>query len=260
MTMAGCVCPHPPLLIPEIGGAERDRVQATVDGLERLADELGEIDCAVVISPHTRGRWDAFTVKSPPRLYGDFSMFGCRRAGLEIANDTEFVDSLVELALAEGVALDPSDDDELDHGVLVPLSFLAARRLVSLSIVDRHADHVAIGALARRCADQLGRAVTFVASGDLSHRLTPTAPAGYDERGAEFDRQVVDHLATGDFAALAELAPDLLRRAGECGLRSFIALGAFLGDDAQANPHVLSYEGPFGVGYAVAAYGTPERP
>jgi hypothetical protein len=37
-------------------------------------------------------------------------------------------------------------------------------------------------------------------------------------------------------------------------LRSFITLGAFLGSDA-APARVLSYEGPFGVGYAVATFG-----
>jgi hypothetical protein len=46
-----------------------------------------------------------------------------------------------------------------------------------------------------------------------------------------------------------------VRAAGECGLRSLYALGGFLGDEASAKPKLLSYEGPFGVGYAVASYG-----
>ncbi len=49
----------------------------------------------------------------------------------------------------------------------------------------------------------------------------------------------------------------LLEGAAECGLRSFMTLGGFLGDDAQVNPEILSYEGPFGVGYMVARFGAP---
>ena len=94
----------------------------------------------------------------------------------------------------------------------------------------------------------------FVASGDLSHRLQPGAPAGYDPRGAEFDAQVVELLARATSTVSSRLDPDLVRRAGECGLRSFIALGAFLGGET-APARVLSYEGPFGVGYLVAAFG-----
>jgi MEMO1 family protein len=258
--MRGCVCPHPPLLIAEIGGAHRDRVAATLAGMQRLSVEVGEPDCTVVISPHTAGSWSAFTVKTAPRLSGDFGQFGVSRVGLSLDNDLEFSQRLIELASDMPLALEPSADADLDHGVLVPLSFLSTRRLVSLSVAERHDAHVALGELVRRCADDLGRDVLFVASGDLSHRLIPSAPAGFDERAAEFDHQVVAHLERGDFAGLTSLAPDLVRRAGECGLRSILALGAFLGDDALVSPRVLSYEGPFGVGYAVAAYGAPVTP
>ncbi len=95
----------------------------------------------------------------------------------------------------------------------------------------------------------------FVASGDLSHRLTRTAPAGYDPRGKDFDETVVELMRIGDFAALTALDRDLVHGAGECGLRSLVALGGFLGDEATSDPEVYSYEGPFGVGYLVARFG-----
>jgi MEMO1 family protein len=45
--------------------------------------------------------------------------------------------------------------------------------------------------------------------------------------------------------------PDLKERAGECGFRSIvIALGSV--DQSPRDHQVLSYEGPFGVGYMVA--------
>jgi AmmeMemoRadiSam system protein B len=253
--MQGCVCPHPPLLIPAIGGDNRRRVQATVDAMERLASEVAGADLVIVISPHTPGFSNAVAVRSPATLWGDFAAFRCPEVGVEIDNDVEFVDRLLDrAAVLDDLDVEPLDDDQLDHGVLVPLFFLNALRLVNLSVARDYDLHKALGRLLRETADELRRDVLFVASGDLSHRLQPGAPAGFDPRGAEFDAQVVDCFARGDLDGLTRLDPDLVRGAGECGLRSFIALWAFLGADASP-ARVLSYEGPFGVGYAVAAFG-----
>jgi aromatic ring-opening dioxygenase LigB subunit len=257
--MQGCICPHPPLLIPEIGGDALAAVSATVRGMEALAADVGEPETVVIVSPHSPGYADAHVVKVAPRLRGDFGSFGCPQTSFAFDNDAALVDLL--LALAGGdrdVAIVPGDDDLLDHGVLVPLSFLDPRRVVSLSIVNAYGGHRGLGQLVRRCAEELGRDVLFVASGDLSHRLIPAAPAGYDPRGTTFDELLVRAAEAGDFAALSNLDRGIVSGAGECGLRSFIALGGFLGDDARVEPRVYSYEGPFGVGYLVARFGRPE--
>lgn len=90
-----------------------------------------------------------------------------------------------------------------------------------------------------------------MASGDLSHRLTREAPAGYHPRGQEFDDLLVALLKNKDIEGIMELNSDLIECAGECGLRPFIiALGIF--DGYEIDIDVLSYEGPFGVGYLVA--------
>jgi len=149
----------------------------------------------------------------------------------------------------------PDDGDVLDWGVLVPLSFLKVRQIVSLSIVNAYPPHRSLGQLVRRCAEELGRDTLFLASGDLSHALTHGAPAPYDPRGKLFDDEVIGLLEVGDFAALGRMDPILLDGAAECGLRSIIALGGFLGADASVAPEVISYEGPFGVGYLVARFG-----
>ena len=256
--MRGCICPHPPLIIPEIGRESRAQVSATIRAMQRLAEAVGEAETVVIVSPHTTGYADAHVVKTAPRLGGDFGAFRCPQVSLSFENDLPLVELLLALAGDERrLALVPGEDDVLDHGVLVPMSFLSTRRLVSLSIVSSYSDHRALGQLVRRCAAELDREVVFVASGDLSHRLSPSAPAGYDPRGRMFDERLVELLTAGDFAGLSELDQTIVSGAGECGLRSFIALGGFLGDDAAVSPNVYSYEGPFGVGYLVASYGIP---
>jgi len=252
--MQGCACPHPPLLIPEVGRNDLGEVQATVDGMRRLAEAVGERETTVIISPHTPVYRSTFTVRSAPRLHGDLGRFGAPGARQSYDNDLEFVDTLVETAFLEGVELERVDEPGLDHGILVPMHFLRTRRLVSLSIVAEYEPHRALGTAVRRAAEAAGQDVFFVASADLSHRLLPGAPAGYDERGQAFDHRVVELLSEGDFEGLTAIDPATIERAGECGLRSLIALGGFLGDEAAANPQVFSYEGPFGVGYLVAGF------
>jgi aromatic ring-opening dioxygenase LigB subunit len=126
---------------------------------------------------------------------------------------------------------------------------------VSLSVVGPCAEHRTLGQLVRRCAEELGRDTLFLASGDLSHALIHGAPAPYDPRGKLFDDEVVSLLGVGDFPALMRIEPVLLDGAAECGLRSLVALGGFLGDDATVDPEIYSYEGPYGVGYLVARFG-----
>lgn len=255
MDVLGCVCPHPPLLVPEIGRVDRQRVQATVDAMETLGAEIGAPDLVVIISPHTPGTSGSFLVKTPLRLAGDLGKFGCPQVRLEYDNDVAFVDRLLELAREEGVALEPVDDAHLDHGILVPMGFIDSPRLVSLSVVGAYAAHSRLGALVRQCAEERPGRVVFVASGDLSHRLTIDGPYRFDPRGPVFDERVVELLRTGDFDGLLAIDPDVVQGAGECGLRSLMALGAFLGDDSTRDPRLFSYEGPFGVGYLVAGFG-----
>lgn len=92
----------------------------------------------------------------------------------------------------------------------------------------------------------------FIASGDLSHCLKEEGPYGFHSDGPKFDRAVQEYLAQkniDDFLKLDEKFP----QAGECGLRSFsFLLGVLEASGINWQPEVLSYEGPFGVGYLAA--------
>src|SRR5450756_2647797 len=134
--MQGCICPHPPLLIPEVGGASLRQVSATVAAMRRLAAQVGEPETLVVISPHSDGYGDAHVVRTAPRLSGDLGRFRCPEVAFTYDNDVPFAELLLALAGDyRRLQMVPDDGDQLDWGVLVPLSFLKARQIVSLSIV-----------------------------------------------------------------------------------------------------------------------------
>src|SRR5207248_7453031 len=103
----------------------------------------------------------------------------------------------------------------------------------------------------RQAIATVKRPVAFIASGDLSHRLKPGAPAGFNPEAHLFDEEVVDAIRNSQTNRIVNIDQKLRQLAGECGYRSMlVALGATEGITSACE--VLSYEAPFGVGYLVA--------
>ena len=265
MALAGCfVVPHPPVIVPEVGGRHLRAVAATVEAMQRLGEEARALDPDVIVllSPHAPLQADRMGVGLAARYRGSLRNFGAPQVELALDGDVELAQTILEDALACGVPVGPLDGFaelmELDHGTLVPLSFIVRGLdrpvklvLLSFSFLDMKT-HLAFGGAIASAIDAAPSRVLYVASGDLSHRLTPEAPAGYNPLGQEFDERVVAAFSEGTAEAMLRVPPGLLRAAGECGYRSLVVmLGVLSG--RQYSTRVLSYEGPFGVGYLVGA-------
>ncbi|MBI4101691.1 MAG: hypothetical protein HY443_01865 [Candidatus Nealsonbacteria bacterium] len=96
--------------------------------------------------------------------------------------------------------------------------------------------------------------IALIASGDTSHRLAEEGPYGFHPDGPGFDEALIDALNKKDNEKLVEL-DEVYPEAAECGLRSFcFLLGILEASGQEWNPEILSYEGPFGVGYLVANF------
>jgi aromatic ring-opening dioxygenase LigB subunit len=117
--------------------------------------------------------------------------------------------------------------------------------------------HREVGKAVARIAEELKRRVVFIASGDLSHVLKKDGPYGYRPEGPVFDAEIARIFREGDLEALFHFDPAILEEAAECGLRSFQMMAGVL-DGAPYESELYSYEGTFGVGYAVASV-TPKR-
>ena len=260
------LAPHAPIIVPEVGGRDATAVQRTQEALDALAGIFREADpdTLVLVSSHAPSFRDAVALRNRERLSGTLADFRAPQVGSVVQVDRELVAGIGREAEEEGfplVLLDEAGErgyrlaPDLDYGTLVPLYFLERagfrKPIVSAGIGFLPlADLFRFGRLVHRAATVLGRRVAFLASGDLSHRLTPQAPAGYAPEGREFDRLAVEALRRADRRAFLEMPAALAERAGEDALRSITMLFGAL--DGPARGEVLSYEGPFGVGYAVA--------
>lgn len=260
------IAPHPPLLIPEVGGRRIERVARSQHAMREFSRRLVDANpqTVVVISPHSPIEPGVFTARSTAALSGDFGEFSASVVSLTFPNDLDMVAAIKRAASLEGVELRSlSRDCKLDHGVLVPLYYLheAGWRgpIVSLGFtLQSNEKHLAFGRAIAGAANAINRPIALVASGDLSHRLVIDGPYEFEPTAHLFDEQIVDAIARGDASGVIDVDPDLRNRAGECGYRSIvIALGAL--DQNPREHQVLSYEGPFGVGYMVAVLADGNR-
>ena len=253
------IAPHPPLLVPEVGGHRVERVSDSQSALREFSRRLIEArpETVVVISPHSPLDPSAFTARATAELRGDFRDFYAPQVSLTFKNDLEMIDAIKRAATREGVELrELSGDHPLDHGAMVPLYYLREAGwsgpvvVIGFTMLENE-KHLAFGRAIREAARAINRPVALVASGDLSHRLIVGGPYEFEPTAHLFDEQIVNSIASGDAQGVTGIDPDLRDRAGECGYRSIvIALGSV--EENLRDHQVLSYEGPFGVGYMVA--------
>ena len=258
----GCIVPHPPIIIPDIGKGRESEISSTIRSMDKLADRLAQTrpEVIIVISPHGTAYYDAMGVVTTKSLRGDLRSWGANNLNFRFNVAPDFTETLQEEAHKANIPIKPIGERgyNLDHGVLVPFYFLN-RKVHNVPLVPLTfcwlplATHYDFGKLIANVAGQRNKRVAIVASGDLSHRLIPEAPAGYDPQGQVFDKKIQDAVAAFDTDSILNMDPELIERAGECGLRSItILMGALEGFNVK--PEVLSYEGPFGVGYMVASF------
>ena len=253
------IAPHPPLLVPEVGGNRIEQVADSQRALREFSRRLIDTnpEAVVVISPHSPLDPRAFTARAGEVLRGDFRDFNAAGVRLTFANDLELLGAIKRAAASETVELrELAHDHPLDHGAMVPLYYLheagwAGPVVVIGFTLQPNDKHLAFGRAIEQAARSINRRVALVASGDLSHRLIVGGPYEYEPTAHLFDEQVVESIAAGEPDGIINIDPDLRNRAGECGYRSIvIALGSV--GERPRDYQVLSYEGPFGVGYMVA--------
>jgi AmmeMemoRadiSam system protein B len=252
----GAIMPHPPILVPEIGRGRISEAGKSVRALEEIALRIkkADFDTLVVITPHGEVGQASVPVYTGHIFEGSFAMFGMGKPvftfkgdpdlGLAVIKDCEFATSCPETLL--------------DHGALVPLYFPHAAGVkkpilpVAIAFMPL-AKLFEFGKSLARTVARLNRKVAIIASADMSHRLTPDAPAGYSPRGKEFDEKLVQLVKDYDVKGILGFNPALAEEAGQDALWSIaILLGALEG--TKVKHEVLSYEGPFGVGYMVASF------
>lgn len=255
------ITPHPPVLIPDIGKKNLKQIAKTEEAMKKLEQEFyaTKPESVVIISPHGKILDDAFNINLSVDYTANFKDFGDFGVELKFKSDYR---SIQEIRAADeshtAVPIVLTSVPEIDHGFSVPLYYLTQHLKdipiipITYSAMD-YKQHFAFGQFLYRQLAKINKRFAVIASGDLSHKLTKDAPGGYSAKGKEFDKKIVELLKKKDFDGILKLSPGLIKAAGECGLRSIIILAGIL-ESLNVVPEVLSYEGPFGVGYTVCNF------
>jgi len=265
MLTTAILTPHPPVIIPAIGGANIQKYAKTVSALMQLSQDLKEQqpDTIVVLTPHGEAAVDRFSIRVPKAVdfTAGFADFGTAASERSYPRDRVFTAQLIEAALSMGIALEPSEQAELDYGTSVPLHYLASglptTELVSIGIsLASPAAHFQLGQLIRDLANKSDKKIALIASAELSHRTSKSSPHGFHPRAADWDRQVLDLLEQGKAASLLVLDPFEVDAVGGQQYRGLAALlGAVENESFQSK--ILSYEAPSGIGCCVASFTRP---
>ena len=134
MTLVGCFAtPHPPIIIPEVGGASLAEAEATVRGMEEVGERAARLapDTIVLMSPHSPLAGSQMGVSLAASYHGSLAHFRAPQVRLQMESDDGLAEALMRGAEAHGVPVvataSPGEILELDHGAMVPLVFLTGR-------------------------------------------------------------------------------------------------------------------------------------
>jgi len=228
---AVAVCPHPPLLVPEVAGGAAWELEnlrsACTEAIGQLLAAGPRLVC--VVGAGTAERWYAAGASGSLRSYG--------------------------------VPLDVSLGSTAEEMPTLPLSLTVGAWLLRRAgwagdrcalAIPGTASHRDLSRLSERLG-QLAPVVGLLVMGDGSARRTERAPGYVDPRAASFDATVAVALAEADTAALAALDPALGAELLAAGTAPWRLLGHAAAGGAW-DAALLSDSAPYGVGYVVATW------
>ncbi len=273
--LSAYIMPHPPLARPKVGKGDEKQIQKTLDAYKKAAEHIKgkKPETIIIISPHNTMYRDAVYISGGDSYNDDMSVFGASDDRIEQPYDTELTEEIIALAKENDIPVISNSGERgffgyrtgansygerPDHGSAVPLLFVneaySDYKVVRLSPgFLSNETLLKTGYIITRAAENLGRRVSLIASGDLSHKLMKKGPYGFAKEGPVFDKEVTEAMAAADLKAFCGFDEKFADEAAQCGLSSFVMLAGAL-KDFDVSSDLLSYEGPFGVGYAVCIF------
>ena len=260
--LAAFMVPHPPLIVPDVGRGNEEKVRKTIDSYEAVGKKIAELkpDTIIITSPHATMYADYFHISPGENAKGDFGDFGASKVKFDEEYDYELVDLIADLAFEDDfpAGFEGEKKKALDHGTMVPLYFIrkyyTGGKIVRIGLSGLPlTDHYQLGMYIREAVEELGRRAVFVASGDLSHKLQDYGPYGFAPEGPVYDERIMDTAGRAAFGEMREFDEEFCDKAAECGHRSFVIMsGAF--DGLAVETEVLSHEDVTGVGYGIIMF------
>ena len=248
------IVPHSPFLIPSIGKENTEQIKDTISSYKKLEEDLysSKAETIIVISPHGTIQPNYFTLNLSPEFTTNLEDFGDMVTKIKFNCDIGFAHRIRE-RMETRAPLQLISEPNLDYGSGVPL-ILLTEHLPNIKIIPIYYSgldleaHLKFGQLLKREIMINKERVAVVASGDLSHKLSKDAPAGFSPKAKKFDKKIIEYLTKHKTSEILQFKNSQLAEVSECGLKSIVMLLGIM-SEIKYEPKLLSYEAPFGVGY-----------
>ncbi|GAA1586627.1 class III extradiol dioxygenase subunit B-like domain-containing protein [Kribbella hippodromi] len=223
--VAAAVCPHPPLIVPEVASGAAPELDDLRAACLAAIDALATASSILVVGSGSNGAYDA-------TAGGSFGAYGA--PGVRVGSGP----AVLPLSLAVGAWL-----LEQSKAARLPRTYRA------VPIDAAPADCIALGQEIAAGNERVG----LLVMGDGSARRSEHSPVHLHPRAELFDTTVADALRRGDVAVLEALDPDLATELQAAGRAPWQVLAGALGATALSSE--VTYEAaPYGVGYLVASF------
>jgi hypothetical protein len=225
--VSAAVCPHPPLLVPEVAGGAAAELAGLRAACLAALEELTEADSLVIVGagPVTGTRYDA-------SAGGSFGPYGA--PGVRVGSGSP----VLPLSLTVGAWL-------------VEQSKAAALPRVSITVAVDETPAACLE-LGREIAHGNER-IALLVMGDGSARRSEHSPVHLHPRAELFDSTVAAALDLADTETLAALDPDLATELHAAGRAPWQVLSGATAA-AGLRGHLRYHAAPYGVGYFVASW------
>ncbi|MEK7105612.1 MAG: AmmeMemoRadiSam system protein B [Patescibacteria group bacterium] len=260
MIVFAALTPHSPLLLPSVNKDKQKPIAKTKTAMAALADELyaAKPDVILIISSHGNLYEDAFTINLHDAYRPDLSEFGDLTLHRPFSPDFKLIDDIQRALRRKQFPIGLTSDEKLDYGASVPL-LLLTEHLPSIHIVPLSYSHLGgkehfqFGDALKDVLVNSNKRIAVIASGDQSHALQTTSPAGFHKQGKAYDKAIQDAIVNRNTAQLLKLTPESLEHAHQCSYQPILMLLGIM-ERLSYDPVIHSYEFPFGVGYLVVHF------
>ncbi len=261
MITFAALTPHSPLLLDSIGKENSAKLEDTRNALQQLSEELyaSHPDVIICISPHADLHENAFSINLHDEYFVEFHEFGDLAVHAKFEPDLKLISAIQRGFRHHELPFTLDSHAQLDYGMGVPLLLLTKHfknkpKIVPIACSGRSAkDHFQFGRELKEILALSDKKIAIIASGDLSHALVTTSPAGFKPEGEIFDKAIIQAIESGSSSQLLSLDPEFVAQATECVNRPLLMLFGLL-DRTVTRPEILSYEHPFGIGQLVAQF------
>ena len=256
------IVPHPPSIIPGAIKLGPNSAKKTLRALDDLSEDLKRFQphTIIIVSPHGPMRYDKFTINLKESYRGSFDNFGIyTEENYPFRNNKTLSNEILHGTRLADFPIEPILEENIDYGSLIPLYYLTRSmikkpRVILLTFTSQDLrTHFNFGRQIKKILDNVEYNVAFIASADLSHRISEDSPAGYSPYGIKFDQTLTKLLKKNEFEKILDLNPEFSEEAGECGLKSIATAIGMVKNTKNEFIH-FSYEHPFGVGHLVGRW------